>query len=146
MICNDSEGEKVQSMKKCFLLGAALLLGAHSGAPALAHAAGKVKVVATTPIFGEIIREVGGERVDVKVLLPAGRDVHFYEPRPSDIVKISRADLFAHGGLDLELWRGPLVEAAGKRSRDGSESLLPSRAGTLRPITRAGPISGGHSI
>ncbi len=85
-------------------------------APGNAVAGGKVKAVATTSIFGEILLAVGGERVDVKVLQPPNRDVHFYEPRPSDIVKLSKADLFVHGGLDLEMWRSTLVDAA--RNRD----------------------------
>ncbi|MDP3939692.1 MAG: metal ABC transporter substrate-binding protein, partial [Deltaproteobacteria bacterium] len=82
-------------------------------APASPAATGdKIKAVATISIFGDLLRHVGGEHLDVKVLEPPGRDVHFYEPTPSDIVKISKADLFVHGGLDLELWRGPLIEAS----------------------------------
>jgi len=49
------------------------------------------------------------------VLDPPTRDVHFYEPKPTDILKLSKADLLVHAGLDLELWRGPLVEAAQNR-------------------------------
>lgn len=90
-------------------LAAAVLFVAN---PPPAEAGGKVRVVTTTSVLGDIVREVGGDRVDVKSLEPPGRDVHFYEPTPSDIVRLSRADVFMHGGLDLELWRGPLVEAS----------------------------------
>jgi ABC-type Zn uptake system ZnuABC Zn-binding protein ZnuA len=85
-------------------------------APLPAHAGGQIKAVATVSIFGEILRHVGGDHVDVKVLQPPTRNVHFYEPRPSDILKLSRADVFAHAGLDLELWRPTLVEAARNRN------------------------------
>lgn len=120
-----SKMRSIAAMLQAAALVLVLLPGPFPGAASPALAGGRVKVVATTPIFAEIVRAVGGGRVDVKRLLPPGRDVHFYEPRPSDILKISRADLFVHGGLDLELWRGPLVEAAGKRA------LLPGGAGDV---------------
>jgi zinc/manganese transport system substrate-binding protein len=111
-------------------------------APLPAHAGGKVKAVATVSIFGEILRHVGGDRVDVKVLQPPNRNVHFYEPRPSDILRLSRADVFVHGGLDLELWRPTLVEAA--RNRDvfpGGPGEVDCAKGIRLLEIPAGPIS-----
>jgi len=94
-------------------LAAALLTVSVSGP---ARAAKKVKVVATISTFGQIVRAIGGDHVEVTVLDPPTRDVHFYEPKPTDILKLSKAGLFVHAGLDLEQWRGPLVEAV--RNKD----------------------------
>ncbi len=73
-----------------------------------------IKVVATTKTFADLVKQVGGDRVKVDYVAPAGQNVHFIQPRPSSVVKLSKADLFVHAGLDLEAWRGPFVEAAGK--------------------------------
>lgn len=72
----------------------------------------KIRIVATSTAFGEIAKEIGGDRVVVKAIALPTQDIHFIEPKPSDILRLSRADLFIHAGLDLELWRGPLIEAA----------------------------------
>ncbi|OGP83024.1 MAG: hypothetical protein A2Y95_04615 [Deltaproteobacteria bacterium RBG_13_65_10] len=114
-------------------------------APGMALAAKKVKVVATLSVFGDIVRAVGGDHVDVTVLDPPTQDVHFYEPRPTDILKLSKADLFVHAGLDLEQWRGPLVEAArnrdffpgGPRQVDCSQGISLLEAPTGGQLSRA---------
>jgi zinc/manganese transport system substrate-binding protein len=109
-------------------------------APGNAVARGKLKAVATTSIFGEILQAIGGDHVDVKVLQKPNRDVHFYEPTPSDIMKLFKADLFVHGGLDLEMWRLTLVDAA--RNRDvfpgGKGDVSAARGIALLEVPRTG--------
>ncbi|MBI3082916.1 MAG: zinc ABC transporter substrate-binding protein [Candidatus Omnitrophica bacterium] len=56
-----------------------------------------------------------GEHVEVSSIASPKFNPHFIEPKPSDVLKVKRADLFVHAGLDLELWRWPLVDAAGNR-------------------------------
>jgi ABC-type Zn uptake system ZnuABC Zn-binding protein ZnuA len=128
-------------MKLITIAIAAALFGLSTAGPA--EAAKNVKIVATITTFGQIARAVGGDRVEVYVLDPPTQDVHFYEPRPTDILKLSKADLFVHAGLDLELWRGPLVEAA--RNRDffpgGRRQVDCSRGITLLDIPTGGQIS-----
>lgn len=72
-----------------------------------------LRVVATLSTFADLVDEIGGERVSVSYVAPPRFNPHFIEPRPSDVLKVKRADLFVHAGLDLELWRWPLVDAAG---------------------------------
>jgi len=79
-----------------------------------AFAADEIRVVTTTKTFADIVKQVGSERVKVDYVAPPGQNIHFIQPRPSTIVKLIKADLFIHAGLDLEAWRGPFVEAAGK--------------------------------
>src|SRR5918999_4731953 len=73
----------------------------------------EVGVVATTTIAGDLVRSVGGGRVEVDTLVPAGADPHGHEPRPSDAVAISEAELVVKSGGDLDEWLDDLIENAG---------------------------------
>lgn len=84
--------------------------------PAVSGASEKpLRVVATLSTFGDLAKTIGGEHVEVETVAPPRFNPHFIEPRPSDVRRVKRADLLIHAGLDLELWRGPLVDAAGNR-------------------------------
>lgn len=93
------------------LLAAGLLLGS----PVTA-APRQVRVVTTSTTFSSLVEAIGGENVTVDAISPPCDDIHFIEPRPSDILKLARAHAFVHAGLDLELWRFPLVEASRNRA------------------------------
>lgn len=81
---------------------------------ASARAEGRLKVVATTSTFADLVRQVGGDRVDSQYVASPKFNVHFYPPKPSDVRKVARADLYVCSGIDLEPWSDPLLEAAGK--------------------------------
>ena len=72
---------------------------------------GKVQVVTTLPLFADFVREIGGERVEVTSLVPAGADPHTFEPSPSDVKKVAEADIAFANGLDLEPSAIRLIEA-----------------------------------
>lgn len=82
-------------------------------APAL-HAAEPLKVAATSTLFADLVRKIGGDKVHVRSIASPKFNVHFYEPRPSDVKAVSQADLYVNWGLDIEAWSDPLLEAAGK--------------------------------
>ncbi|MBI1882604.1 MAG: zinc ABC transporter substrate-binding protein [Chlamydiae bacterium] len=63
--------------------------------------------------FADLVKQIGGEYVDVSYIASPRFNPHFIEAKPSDVVKVKRADLFVHAGLDLEAWRWPLVDATG---------------------------------
>ena len=64
----------------------------------------KIKVIASVfPLF-EMARCVAGERGEVSLLVPPGAEVHTWQPRPSDILKINSADVFIYIGASLEPW------------------------------------------
>ena len=67
-----------------------------------AEAAPKLRVVATLSVFGDLVKKIGGQNVEVHTVAPPRFNPHFIEPRPSDVLRVTRADLFAHAGLDLE--------------------------------------------
>jgi zinc transport system substrate-binding protein len=63
-----------------------------------------VKLVTTLFPLYDFARSIGREHVDASLLLPPGVEAHSFEPRPSDIVKISGADLFIYTGKFMEPW------------------------------------------
>ncbi len=84
-----------------------------------------LKVVATLSTFADLVKQVGGPDVEVSSVASPRFNPHFIEPRPSDVLKVKNADLLVHGGLDLEAWRGPLLDAAGNpRLFSGGEGGL----------------------
>jgi len=92
-------------MKALFCFLTALL--AAVSAPA------KLNVVATTPDFGAIAREIGGNEVDVFTMCKPTEDPHFVDAKPSFVVKLNRADALIEGGAELEIgWLPPLVDQA----------------------------------
>jgi ABC-type Zn uptake system ZnuABC Zn-binding protein ZnuA len=63
---------------------------------------GKLSVITTLPLFADFVREVGGDRVEVTPLVPTGTDPHTWEPSPSDIRRVTQADIAFANGLNLE--------------------------------------------
>ncbi len=73
----------------------------------------KLNVVATLPDYGDVAREIGGNKVDVTVLAKPTEDPHFIDAKPSFILKLNRADALIEGGAELEMgWLPPLVEGS----------------------------------
>ena len=72
-----------------------------------------LKVVATTTVFADLVRQVGGSRVSVESLVPKGGEVHTFDPRPSDVRRIAEAAVVFRNGLGLDDWLGALVTDAG---------------------------------
>lgn len=71
---------------------------------------GRIKALATTAMVGELVRQVGGERVDLLVLVGEESDPHSYQLVKGDGEKLERADLIFYNGLQLE--HGPSLVAA----------------------------------
>src|SRR5689334_12505494 len=98
-----------------------LLLALLSATPAWAapdRAEGKMKVVTTFSILGDLVREVGGEAVDVTTLVGPDSDAHTYQPKPTDARALAGARVLVSNGLGFEGWIDRLAEAAsfkGKR-------------------------------
>jgi len=73
----------------------------------------KLNVVATTPDFAAVAREIGGDAVEVTALAKPTEDPHFVDPKPSLLVTLNRADVLIEGGAELELgWLPPLLDNA----------------------------------
>lgn len=77
----------------------------------------KLKVVATTTIVGDVVAQVGGDLIELTVLLPVGTDPHSFDPTPQDIAAVADADVVFANGAGLETFLDPLIENAGARDK-----------------------------
>lgn len=81
--------------------------------PALARAADKLKVVATTADLASVARAVGGDDVEVTALARPTEDPHFVDAKPSFIRVVNQADVLVEGGASLEAgWLPPILDSA----------------------------------
>jgi zinc/manganese transport system substrate-binding protein/manganese/iron transport system substrate-binding protein len=109
---------------------AVLVSACGSGGPSTSGAAeGSLKVVATTTVFADLLRNVAGDRAVVDSIIPPGAGPEDYEPKPDDARKLADADLIVSNGVGLDDFLDDLIAAAGKESAarlvlgDGLETI-----------------------
>ena len=95
-------------------LAALALLSAIAATPAVAQ--DKLKVVATFSILGDLVRNVGGDRVDAVTLVGPNGDAHVYEPTPADARRIADAKVIFGNGMGFEGWIPRLLKASGSKA------------------------------
>lgn len=107
----------------------ALVLGGALGQPTHAQSGSVVNVVATTTIVGDVVRNVGGERIDLAVLLPPNADPHVFELTPQKLRTLIQADVVFANGLGLEEFLEDAMESAGGQINlvHVSEGITPRR-------------------
>ena len=77
------------------------------------QAAEPIHVVASFSILGDLVQQIGGERVTVDTLVGPEEDAHMFDPAPKDAAKIAAANLLVINGLDYEGWIDRLIKASG---------------------------------
>ncbi|GJD97084.1 metal ABC transporter solute-binding protein, Zn/Mn family [Methylobacterium iners] len=87
-------------------------------APAVARAEARapLKVVATFSILADLVRQVGGARVEVASLVGPNADTHSYSPAPGDARRLAEARLVFVNGLGFEGWIARLIKASGTKA------------------------------
>lgn len=75
--------------------------------------AAELEVITSFSILGDLVHQIGGERVSVYTLVGPEQDAHAYEPRPSDARRIKRAGLVVLNGLGFDDWLPRLARASG---------------------------------
>jgi ABC-type Zn uptake system ZnuABC Zn-binding protein ZnuA len=94
----------------------------------------KLRVVATTNIVADIVRNVGGDKLELVPLLPVGSDPHTFQLAPADVAAVADAHLVFVNGLGLEAFLAELLANAGGRA-----SVVPVSTGIeTRQIEAAG--------
>jgi manganese/zinc/iron transport system substrate-binding protein len=78
-------------------------------------ASGKLKVTATTGMIADVVREVGGEHVDVTGLMGPGTDPHLYKASQGDIRRLDDAEIVFYNGLHLEGTMAEMMEKLSDR-------------------------------
>lgn len=72
---------------------------------------GRLRVVTTIFPYYDFVRQVAGDRIDLRLAVPAGMDSHSFEPTPADMRMISEADLLISNGGEMEHWLSEVLEA-----------------------------------
>jgi zinc/manganese transport system substrate-binding protein len=93
---------------------AVMLASALGAGPAVAQE--KLKAVATFSILADLVKNVGGERVEVASLVGPGSDAHVYAPSPADAKKLADAKIVFTNGLGFEGWIARLIKASATRA------------------------------
>ena len=85
---------------------------------------GKLQVVCSLFPYYDFARQIGGDDVQVTLLVPAGKETHSFEPTPLDVITLSHADVFLYNGGESEQWVDKILSAAGENIRV-TEALMP---------------------
>jgi len=93
--------------------GLAILAACNSNKEEPAAVEGQIKITTTVGMITDIVRQVGGDHVQVTGLMKAGVDPHLYKASQGDISKLDKADVIFYNGLHLE---GKMVEIFEKMS------------------------------
>jgi len=78
------------------------------------NSSGKIQVVTTTTMVSDLVKQVGGDKIEVQGLMGAGVDPHLYKALASDITKLQRAEVIFYSGLLLE---GKMQDVFAKMAR-----------------------------
>lgn len=114
MIARDpcySRQDKGRSSFRLFFLSLFLAFGLLGLQSFDLYASHKIKIITSVFPLKEFAEAVCGDRGEVSLLLPPGAEIHTWRPRPSDIVRISSADIFIYIGRDLEPWLHDILKS-----------------------------------
>jgi manganese/iron transport system substrate-binding protein len=113
---SETQSQCQLSARSCLiaLLLSALVVAALSACGSSDDATGgeaRVQAVTTLPLFAGMVAAVGGQRVDVSSVAPAGADPHTFEPGPKDVQRVAAAGIAFGNGLGLEPGAEKIIEA-----------------------------------
>ncbi|NLB19754.1 MAG: zinc ABC transporter solute-binding protein [Clostridium sp.] len=99
--------KKIISLSLAGLLSLSIFMGC---SPAKEEVNGKFKVVTTTTLAGDLVKQIGKDNVDIEFLMGPGVDPHLYKASAGDVAKMENADMVVYGGLHLEGKMGDVFE------------------------------------
>lgn len=70
----------------------------------------KIEIIATLFPQYDFAKQIGGDKVNVTLLLPPGSESHTYEPTPQDMININNSSLFIYTGEEMEPWAENLID------------------------------------
>lgn len=124
---------KVAAIIKLTLLPPLVVLLMACAGPGMSS--GKVRVAVGIPPLADFVREVGGDRVEVELMVPPGASVEIYEPTPRQIQFVSQAGVLVLNGLGLEFWADNVIKGSGNanllvvNTSDGVTGLIGGEEG-----------------
>jgi zinc/manganese transport system substrate-binding protein len=115
------------------LIKTAVIIGILAVSPTFASAQ-TLDVVASTLDMADTAKAIGGDRVSVYAVSTGKYDLHFFDPRPSQVMKLRKADLLIVAGLDVDIWIQGLIDASrNPKIRFGAVGYVDPSEG-IRPI------------
>jgi manganese/iron transport system substrate-binding protein len=126
------------------LLALLVVAGFALPAPRAASQQPTLKVVTSIGPIADLIRNVGGERVEVTALVPPGVEPEDYDPTPADAAAVSRARVFFANGLGLEAYLDNLVQSAGGASLE--VVVLSTGAPTITSFGQGNEVGGNPHL
>ena len=110
-----------------------------AGASVRAAERARPVVLTTNTILADMTREIAGDAIEVQCLVPAGVDLHGFDPTPRDIAPLLEADLVVANGAGFEPWLDRFLAASGY----AESSSTAARAAAKR--IGSPPWAGGRS-
>lgn len=98
-------------MKIIFPLLLAVFISCNSETPE--NSSDKIKTVSTISIINDMVKNIGGDKVETHLICAIGTDPHSYIPKPSDPREISKSDIVFNNGIGLEHWIEQMIRNAG---------------------------------
>jgi manganese/zinc/iron transport system substrate-binding protein len=86
---------------------------------------GKLQVVTTTTMITDLVKNIGGDKIDIQGLMGAGVDPHLYKASEGDVNKLFNADVIVYNGLHLE---GKLEDVFEKMRQQNKKTIAASNA------------------
>jgi zinc transport system substrate-binding protein len=109
---------KLKNMKKILFIAAVLIIaswGIYSISKTTkktSNSSEKLSIITTLFPQYEFAKEIGGDKIEVTLILPPGVEPHAYEPKPSDVSKINMADIFVYTGEFMEPWAHDIISGS----------------------------------
>ena len=81
------------------------------------QAADPIKVAASFSVLGDMVKQIGGDRVVISTFVGPNGDAHVYEPTPGDAKTLSASAILVVNGLGLEGWMNRLQKSSGFKGK-----------------------------
>jgi zinc/manganese transport system substrate-binding protein len=118
------------SMAAAMLMMTSVSYGKSDGASAGAgEDGGRLQVIASISILADMVRQVGGDKVQVTPFVGADADAHTFEPAPTDAKALGQAQVLVINGMDFEFWLPRLLAASAFKGREvvATQGITPRR-------------------
>lgn len=73
----------------------------------------RLSVTTTLFPYYDFVRQIAGDKVRLRLIIPSGMDSHSFEPTPADIIAIQNSDLFLYNGGEMEQWAEEILDSIG---------------------------------
>ena len=118
-------------------LAMALVIATACGGNSTADTQQRLKVVTTSPLLADLVKNVGGHLVQVRPVVPPGADVHSFQSTPQDSIAVSGAGLIVTNGSGLDDFLIPMINGA---ARPETVHVVASEGLQSQPLTDEEPL------